>query len=205
MSKADALSITASPPAGFRQAPPPPPPLLNYVLLASSVLPLLVSFLCTPWIFSLDSRWTTPPRLAGSVRCFVTHTHKHTPHTHARTRPPPKMADCPRPCEAVCPADAVVFPDSAAPPAQRAAMVEELLGASAGCVPQAMDGVVCVRKCVCVSLRMLYRRTLDLEIDDRFLNLVSSRTGERESNRVHLLRPEPYHTTTAVWDFAALP
>ncbi|CAM9997296.1 unnamed protein product [Ectocarpus sp. 8 AP-2014] len=41
-------------------------------------------------------------------------------------------ADCPRPCETVCPADAVVFPDSAPPPAQRAAMVGELLRASAG-------------------------------------------------------------------------
>ncbi|CAN0389697.1 unnamed protein product [Pylaiella littoralis] len=40
--------------------------------------------------------------------------------------------DCPRPCETVCPADAVVFPDSAPPPAQRAAMVDELFGASAG-------------------------------------------------------------------------
>lgn len=45
-----------------------------------------------------------------------------------------KRADCPRPCEAVCPADAVVFPDSAPPPAQRAAMVGELLRASAGYV-----------------------------------------------------------------------
>ncbi|CAN0400306.1 unnamed protein product, partial [Ectocarpus sp. 12 AP-2014] len=41
-------------------------------------------------------------------------------------------ADCPRPCETVCPADAVVFPDSAPPPAQRVAMVGELLRASAG-------------------------------------------------------------------------
>ncbi|CAM9931847.1 unnamed protein product, partial [Ectocarpus fasciculatus] len=41
-------------------------------------------------------------------------------------------ADCPRPCETICPADAVVFPDSAPPPAQREAMVGELLRASAG-------------------------------------------------------------------------
>lgn len=42
------------------------------------------------------------------------------------------VVDCPRPCEMVCPADAVVFPDSAPPPAQRATMVAELLGANAG-------------------------------------------------------------------------
>lgn len=32
----------------------------------------------------------------------------------------------------VCPADAVVFPDSPAPPAQRATMVAAFLGTSAG-------------------------------------------------------------------------
>eukprot|EP00904_Undaria_pinnatifida_P009468 jgi/Undpi1/5651/HiC_scaffold_2.g00925.m1 len=41
-------------------------------------------------------------------------------------------SDCPRPCEMVCPADAVVFPDSPAPPAQRATMVAAFLGTSAG-------------------------------------------------------------------------
>ncbi|CAN0086901.1 unnamed protein product, partial [Ascophyllum nodosum] len=40
--------------------------------------------------------------------------------------------DCPRPCERVCPVDAVVFPDSAAPPAQRADMVATLLSTSPG-------------------------------------------------------------------------
>ncbi|CAN0117539.1 unnamed protein product, partial [Scytosiphon promiscuus] len=40
--------------------------------------------------------------------------------------------ECPRPCERVCPADAVIFPDSAPPPAQRATMVEEFLQDSVG-------------------------------------------------------------------------
>ncbi|CAM9982437.1 unnamed protein product, partial [Discosporangium mesarthrocarpum] len=35
--------------------------------------------------------------------------------------------DCPRPCETVCPAEAVVFPDSPSPPAQRKDMVAQHL------------------------------------------------------------------------------